>query len=192
MAFVLGARGNEWAWQNKRWESVEHFLRVQRAWANWTAALILFPVILMLFFIIIKQAMPKRAPLPPSIEVPSISSTTAESILQTRGLKVIELNFIEKNIGSIDFPIYSPFIVGKLKNNSNKVYSYVEISFNLYDENNVQVGSTFTNLNNLEPAGGFWQFEAPVLEENAKRCKEKNILGIYVFLPYHQDIIFGG
>ena len=35
MAFVLGARGNEWAWRNRRWDSVEHFERVQREIAAW-------------------------------------------------------------------------------------------------------------------------------------------------------------
>jgi hypothetical protein len=33
MLFVLGARGSRWAWRNKRWDSVEHFKRVQRRWA---------------------------------------------------------------------------------------------------------------------------------------------------------------
>ena len=33
MMFVLGAKGSEWAWRNERWESVEHFKRVQRRWA---------------------------------------------------------------------------------------------------------------------------------------------------------------
>ena len=33
MIFVLGARGSRWAWRHKRWESVEHFRRVQRKWA---------------------------------------------------------------------------------------------------------------------------------------------------------------
>ena len=33
--FVLLFKGREWAWQNKTWESVEHFNRVQR---NWTIA----------------------------------------------------------------------------------------------------------------------------------------------------------
>jgi hypothetical protein len=32
MPFVLGAKGNEWAWQNRKFESVEHFKKVQRAW----------------------------------------------------------------------------------------------------------------------------------------------------------------
>lgn len=30
---MLGLRGNEWAWRNRRWDSVEHFQRVQRQWA---------------------------------------------------------------------------------------------------------------------------------------------------------------
>lgn len=33
MPFVLGARGSAWAWQNRRWESVEQFRRTQRVWA---------------------------------------------------------------------------------------------------------------------------------------------------------------
>jgi len=33
MIFVLGAKGSAWAWRAKRWESVEEFKRVQRAWA---------------------------------------------------------------------------------------------------------------------------------------------------------------
>ena len=35
MFFVLGAKGSAWAWRNKRWDSVEHFKRVQRKWAIW-------------------------------------------------------------------------------------------------------------------------------------------------------------
>jgi hypothetical protein len=35
MPFVLGAKGNAWAWRNGRWDSIEHFKRVQRSWAIW-------------------------------------------------------------------------------------------------------------------------------------------------------------
>lgn len=35
MMFVLGAKGNKWAWQNKKWQSVEHFRQVQKKWAMW-------------------------------------------------------------------------------------------------------------------------------------------------------------
>ncbi|MBI2771165.1 MAG: hypothetical protein HYX47_16190 [Burkholderiales bacterium] len=36
MPFVLGAKGSAWAWRNKKWDSVEHFRRVQRKWAVWS------------------------------------------------------------------------------------------------------------------------------------------------------------
>lgn len=31
--FVLGEKGSEWAWRNKRWDSPDHFLKIQRRWA---------------------------------------------------------------------------------------------------------------------------------------------------------------
>jgi hypothetical protein len=34
MPFVLGARGSAWAWQARRWDSIEHFKAVQRRWAQ--------------------------------------------------------------------------------------------------------------------------------------------------------------
>jgi hypothetical protein len=37
MLFVLGAKGSAWAWRNGRWDSIEHFKRVQRLWAIWGA-----------------------------------------------------------------------------------------------------------------------------------------------------------
>ena len=40
MPFVLGARGSRWAWQRRRWESVEQFQRVQRQWAQVGLALL--------------------------------------------------------------------------------------------------------------------------------------------------------
>lgn len=33
MPIILGIKGGEWAWQKKRWDSVEHFQSVQRTWA---------------------------------------------------------------------------------------------------------------------------------------------------------------
>ena len=41
MMFVLGAKGSGWAWRNGRWDSVEHFKRVQRRWAIWGVVLYL-------------------------------------------------------------------------------------------------------------------------------------------------------
>jgi hypothetical protein len=44
MLFVLGAKGSEWAWQNRYWRDIEHFKTTQRKWA-W-AGLIFIVVLL--------------------------------------------------------------------------------------------------------------------------------------------------
>ena len=31
-AIVLGIKGNEWAWRNKKWDSIEHFKSTQGRW----------------------------------------------------------------------------------------------------------------------------------------------------------------
>ena len=41
MPFVLGAKGSRWAWRNGRWDSVEHFKRVQRLWAIWGVVILI-------------------------------------------------------------------------------------------------------------------------------------------------------
>jgi hypothetical protein len=33
--FMLGLHGNRWAWEKRRWESVEKFHQSQRSWAKW-------------------------------------------------------------------------------------------------------------------------------------------------------------
>ena len=46
MIIILGIKGNEWAWRNKRWDSIEHFKRTQRTWAKWGIILLIVPLIL--------------------------------------------------------------------------------------------------------------------------------------------------
>jgi len=41
MWIMLGVKGSEWAWQQKRWDNVEHFRRVQRTWAKWGVIVLL-------------------------------------------------------------------------------------------------------------------------------------------------------
>jgi hypothetical protein len=40
VGIYLGIKGRELAWRNKRWDSVEHFNRVQRKWSIWALVLI--------------------------------------------------------------------------------------------------------------------------------------------------------
>jgi len=56
MLFVLGAKGNEWAWQNKQWRDVDHFKSVQRKWAFSSLGIlgVFFPLFFMLIFSMLK------------------------------------------------------------------------------------------------------------------------------------------
>ncbi len=45
LPFVLGAKGSEWAWRNKRWTSIEHFKDVQKVWALVGLFVVIIPVI---------------------------------------------------------------------------------------------------------------------------------------------------
>jgi hypothetical protein len=46
MAIILGVRGNEWAWQSKRWDSIEHFQKTQRTWMWWGLGVFLLQIAL--------------------------------------------------------------------------------------------------------------------------------------------------
>lgn len=48
MALILGAKGNEWAWQNKKWKSIAHFKKVQ---SNWAWAGVAVVIIVIIFYI---------------------------------------------------------------------------------------------------------------------------------------------
>lgn len=56
MIFVLGAKGNEWAWRNKKWGSVEHFKRTQRTWAWWGLGITIVLIVLNVIAIIVSAA----------------------------------------------------------------------------------------------------------------------------------------
>ncbi len=53
MGIVLGIKGNEWAWQSRRWDGIEHFRKTQRTWAIWGFISLLLPVLLIIGLILI-------------------------------------------------------------------------------------------------------------------------------------------
>lgn len=59
MMFVLGAKGNEWAWQNRTWRDVAHFKSVQKKWRN--AGLTLVFVVFPLMFVAVMSMMKGEA-----------------------------------------------------------------------------------------------------------------------------------
>lgn len=48
MMIILGIKGNEWSWQYKRWDSIEHFRHRQRIWMYWGIAAFVAPFVLIL------------------------------------------------------------------------------------------------------------------------------------------------
>lgn len=46
--FVCGAKGNEWAWKNKKWNDINHFKRVQKKWALAGIILTALPVLILI------------------------------------------------------------------------------------------------------------------------------------------------
>lgn len=72
----------------------------------------------------------------------------------------------------------SYYIEGTIKNTSDKEYSYVQVSFNLYDADGAQIGTAMDNINDLE-ANGTWKFKALGLSPEGKvsTYKIKEITG---------------
>ncbi|MFC1862166.1 MJ0042-type zinc finger domain-containing protein [Chloroflexota bacterium] len=44
--FVMGVKGNEWAWKSKKWDSIEHFQKTQGKWRNWGIGIYAFFVLI--------------------------------------------------------------------------------------------------------------------------------------------------
>jgi hypothetical protein len=65
-------------------------------------------------------------------------------------------------------------IVGKIKNNTEKTYSYAQVEINLYDKENTLIGSTLANINNFE-GGATWKFEALVTKDETLTYKIKAV-----------------
>lgn len=54
------------------------------------------------------------------------------------------------------------YIEGTIKNNTNDDYSYVQVSFNLFDAEGNQIGTAWTNISHLK-ANGTWKYKASAL-----------------------------
>ncbi len=46
MAIILGVKGSEWAWQYRKFESVEQFKTVQKAWTKWGVIVLIINIVL--------------------------------------------------------------------------------------------------------------------------------------------------
>ena len=101
-----------------------------------------------------------------------VQPTQASTPVKTISKENLEL--IESHIETGAYGVR--YVVGQVRNNADRTYSYVQVTINLYDNSGAQVGSTLANVNNLEP-GGLWKFKAVLLEDTATNYKIKEITG---------------
>jgi hypothetical protein len=57
MRIILGIKGTEWAWRNKKWESIEHFKKTQRTWMWWGIGMVIFEIIFTVLIIFLLIAL---------------------------------------------------------------------------------------------------------------------------------------
>lgn len=107
-----------------------------------------------------------------SAKAPANGSTSVEASKESK-VKKPDLELLEAKAISDG---YATYIVGKVRNNTSRKYSYVQVEINLYDGDGNLLGSTVDNVNNLEP-GAVWRFKAPVFYDQAKKFKIMNITG---------------
>lgn len=69
---------------------------------------------------------------------------------------------LESHNGAYDDAGFAFYVEGTIKNNTNKTYSYVQVTFNTYDKDGAQLGTAIDNINNLE-ANGIWKYKAMAL-----------------------------
>lgn len=106
MPFILGAKGNVWAWRSRQWRSLQEFKAHQRAWAK--AGAIVYSSLFGLFFLlVIFGAMVES---PPEESQPGTSPTvTEESVTPTPTPKTEESSskFQQVEIGSLETYTYN-------------------------------------------------------------------------------------
>lgn len=71
---------------------------------------------------------------------------------------------------------YSLTVTGKVRNTTQKAYSYAQITFNVYNGAGEQVGTPMANISGLE-SGSMWAFKAVALTGDGRTYKLQNITG---------------
>ena len=102
--------------------------------------------------------------------VNSVDEAINETVDQTDKYEFIE----EPTLSTNEYG--NQIIVGVIKNNTNIDKGYIQVSFTLYDADGNNIGTAWTNTNNLK-AGGTWKFEAGILEDNVESFELDEVTG---------------
>lgn len=69
---------------------------------------------------------------------------------------------------------YINHISGLVKNNTGRNYSYVRVTFNLYDKSGMQIGTSTDSIQNLK-SGDTWKFKTVILGKEFDEYKVSDI-----------------
>lgn len=111
----------------------------------------------------------------PTVASHTVTTSTTYQPNVVTSSAVDDFTVLEDHVETGDYG--AKYIVGTLKSNRDVTYSYVQVTINLYDSSNTQVGSTLANVNNLEPFAA-WKFKAPIMNSDATTYK---IMGVNAF-----------
>lgn len=84
--------------------------------------------------------------------------------------------WVEAPAGNTDSTLGMTHVKGVVRNTSSKTYSYLQITFILYDSSGNQVNTATASINNLK-AGGTWKFDAVAFSGNVSRFEFSSIDG---------------
>lgn len=101
---LLLIKGNEWAWRNKHWDSVEHFKRVQR---KWTKAFIIFGIAI---FTLIGVLFALASFLEEEADKVNIANTVIKENPNKKVHNILDTNFVLAHQASNDFQELYEFV----------------------------------------------------------------------------------
>lgn len=96
-------------------------------------------------------------------------SQFANTSSKSTDLQLLDYGVMRGEYGSI-------YIIGRVRNNSNRTFSYAQISFRLFDKNGNHIGTAMDNITNLEPKS-IWKFKALILNEEATKFQFAELTG---------------
>jgi hypothetical protein len=111
----------------------------------------------------------------PSTTAPSTTETPTQNPAETHVLAALAQAKSTLHTTSDGFCQY---IEGDITNNTGQMIGYGSISFNLFDKEGRQIGSTLDNCVNLK-AGTIWHFKALIFENNWTRYQCSDFTGWY-------------
>lgn len=99
------------------------------------------------------------------IIVTLVSLSGCFSLLDDKGVNSSRYEFVGEVDMAVDYNSYLGYSVnikGVLKNTTGKEFSYVSVTFAIYDKDGNQIGTALDNMNYLQP-GSTWSFDAIML-----------------------------